>query len=88
MLNLSVDTRERVTAAECCGSRARHPSPAEVTAPIVLSAWAHQLTVQTTTDGRLQPFIDAFRVNPQYTPEYGASCDDQPPATGGRPLCS
>ena len=57
-------------------------------APIVLSAWAHQLSVQTTTDGRLQRFIDAFRVNPKYTPEYGASCDDQPPATGGRPLSS
>jgi len=55
-------------------------------APVVVSAWAHQLSLQTATDARLQQFIDAFRVNPKYTPEYGASCDDQPAATGGRPL--
>jgi hypothetical protein len=57
-------------------------------APIVLSAWGHQLTVQAATDTRLQRFIDAFRVNQNRTPEYGASCDDQQPDIGGRPLSS
>jgi hypothetical protein len=75
----SVDTKQRYMDLT--------PVPG-LPAPIVLTAWAHQLTVQTPTDTRLQRFIDAFRVNQNRTPEYGASCDDQPSAIGGRPLSS
>jgi hypothetical protein len=54
-------------------------------APIVLSSWAHQLRVGSADDPRLQRFVDTFRVNPKYSPEYGPTCEDQPEAIGGRP---
>jgi hypothetical protein len=43
-------------------------------APIVVSAWGHQLRLTSPADPRLQQFVDKFRVSPQYTPEYGAQC--------------
>jgi hypothetical protein len=42
--------------------------------PIVISAWGLQLRVHSPHDPRLQRFIRAFRVNPRYTPEFGAPC--------------
>jgi hypothetical protein len=53
--------------------------------PIVISAWGHQLHVTSPTDPRLQKFVDTFRHNPKYTPEYGAAVDGIPVQTGGRP---
>lgn len=44
--------------------------------PIVMTAWGHQLKLTSPTDPRMQKFVDTFRVNPAYTPEYGASCSD------------
>ena len=55
-------------------------------APIVISSWAHQLRVDSPDDPRLQRFIDVFRENPKYSPEYGITCSRQPEAIGGRPV--
>jgi Protein of unknown function (DUF3105) len=53
--------------------------------PIVISSWGHQLRVTSPTDPRLQAFVDKFRHNPTFTPEYGAAVDGIPIETGGRP---
>jgi hypothetical protein len=55
-------------------------------APIVLSSWGYQLRVQSPTDPRMQKFVDTFRHNQKYTPEYGAAVDGVPVKTGGQPL--
>jgi hypothetical protein len=57
----------------------------DLPAPIVISSWGYQLKVQSPTDPRLQQFIDAFRHNPKYSPEYGAAVDGIPVQTGGSP---
>jgi hypothetical protein len=53
--------------------------------PIVVSSWGYQLKVTSPTDPRIQQFIDKFRHNSKYTPEYGAAVDGIPIQTGGRP---
>jgi hypothetical protein len=53
--------------------------------PIVVSSWAHQLRVRSPGDRRLAQFVATFRVSPKYSPEYGPTCQDQPPAIGGVP---
>ena len=57
-------------------------------APIVVSSWGYQLQVQSPTDPRIQQFIDTFRHNQKYTPEYGAAVDGVPGQTGGVPALS
>lgn len=57
----------------------------DLPSPIVISAWGRQLRVTNPTDPRLQRFVDTFRHNPKYTPEYGAAVDGIPIQTGGRP---
>jgi hypothetical protein len=52
--------------------------------PIVISAWGHQLRVTSPTDPRLQRFVDTFRHNAKYSPEFGAGVDGIPVETGGR----
>jgi len=42
--------------------------------PIVMTAWGHQLQLTSPTDPRMQKFVDTFRANPTFTPEYGAAC--------------
>ena len=54
-------------------------------APIVISAWGHQLRVTSATDPRLQRFVDTFRNSHTYSPEYGSPVDGVPVQTGGRP---
>ena len=54
--------------------------------PIVISSWAHQLQLTSATDPRLQQFVDTFRVNPKYTPEYGSACNGVDPSVGGKPF--
>lgn len=51
---------------------------------IVISAWGHQLRVDSATDPRLQKFVDTFRHSETYTPEFGAAVDGVPIQTGGR----
>jgi hypothetical protein len=57
----------------------------DLPAPIVISSWGYQLRVQSPSDPRLQQFIDTFRHNPKYSPEYGAAVDGIPIQTGGSP---
>jgi hypothetical protein len=54
-------------------------------APIVISAWGHQLQLTSADDPRLQKFVDTFRHSKKYTPEYGAAVDGVPVQTGGVP---
>jgi len=57
-------------------------------APIVISAWGHQLRLTSATDSRMQTFVDTFRDKPAYSPEYGAAVDGIPIQTGGRPAAA
>ena len=41
--------------------------------PVIATAWANQLRLETATDDRLEQFHDAFRDGPT-APEPGASC--------------
>ncbi|MCA9918929.1 MAG: DUF3105 domain-containing protein [Anaerolineales bacterium] len=41
--------------------------------PIVLTAWGFQLEVDSVNDGRIQDFIDRYRLGPT-TPELGGAC--------------
>lgn len=54
-------------------------------APIVFSSWGYQLKVDSPTDPRLQKFVDTFRDNQTYSPEFGSPVDGIPVLTGGRP---
>jgi hypothetical protein len=54
-------------------------------APIVISAWGHQLRLSSPDDPRLQKFVDTFRHSKTYTPEYGEAVDGVPVETGGVP---
>ena len=38
----------------------------------------------SASDPRLQKFVDTFRHNSKYTPEFGAAVDGIPIQTGGR----
>ena len=57
----------------------------DLPAPIVISSWGFQLRVQSPDDPRLQQFIDTFRHNQKYAPEYGSAVDGIPVQTGGNP---
>ncbi|NGO10739.1 DUF3105 domain-containing protein [Streptomyces sp. HC44] len=46
---------------------------AQQSGTIMLSAWGHQLTVDTASDPRVEQFITAYVQGPQ-TPEPGAAC--------------
>lgn len=52
--------------------------------PIVISSWGYQLYVTSPTDPRLQRFVDKFRHNRTYSPEFGSAVDGQPVSQGGR----
>ncbi|MGN6723316.1 MAG: DUF3105 domain-containing protein [Marmoricola sp.] len=52
--------------------------------PIVISAWGYQLYVTSPTDPRLQQFVNKFRHNQTYSPEFGAAVDGVPVSVGGR----
>jgi hypothetical protein len=58
--------------------------------PVSVQSWGYQLFLQKATDPRLAKFINTMRLNPETTPEYGATCS-QPtfiahPSTFGSPL--
>jgi hypothetical protein len=57
------------------GSRYMDLSPFPgLTSPIVISSWGFQLRVTSPSDPRLQQFVNRFRVNQTYSPEYGSPC--------------
>jgi hypothetical protein len=43
-------------------------------APVVATAWNHQLALDGASDLRLAAFIAEYKNNPRTTPEFGASC--------------
>ena len=43
-------------------------------APVVASAWNHQVALESAADPRLRSFISEFKNNPSNTPEFGAAC--------------
>jgi hypothetical protein len=45
-----------------------------LTAPVVASAWNHQIRLDDAGDSRLQAFIARYKNNPETTPEFGAPC--------------
>jgi hypothetical protein len=45
-----------------------------LSAPVVATAWNHQLRLTGATDARLGAFIDRYKNNPSTTPEFGAPC--------------
>ena len=49
------------------------PYEGEMPSPIVVSAWGHQLELDSADDPRLKGFIAEYRQGPQ-TPEPGAAC--------------
>ena len=51
----------------------------------MISSWGYQLRVTSPTDPRLQQFVDTFRHNKTYSPEYGSPVDGVPVQTGGQP---
>jgi len=57
----------------------------DLSSPIVISSWGYQLKVDSPGDPRLQKFIDTFRHNQKYSPEFGAAVDGVPADVGGRP---
>lgn len=46
----------------------------DLPAPVIATAWGRQIRLDGATDPRLVAFIDAYRNNPQNTPEFGAPC--------------
>jgi hypothetical protein len=45
-----------------------------LTAPVVASAWNHQIKLDGASDPRLRAFVSEYKNNPQTTPEFGAPC--------------
>jgi hypothetical protein len=43
-------------------------------APVVASAWNHQIRLDGAGDPKLQAFVNEYKNNPQTTPEFGAPC--------------
>ena len=44
-----------------------------IDAPVIISAWGHQLKLENADDPRLDEFVNEYRLGPQ-TPEPGAAC--------------
>jgi hypothetical protein len=53
-------------------------------APVVATAWNHQLPLTGADDPRLPQFIRRFKNNPTTTPEFGATCSGGNTATADR----
>jgi hypothetical protein len=47
---------------------------AGVAAVVVVSAWNHQLVLNSVDDPRMPGFIVATKLNPEIEPEVGAPC--------------
>jgi hypothetical protein len=46
----------------------------DLPAPVIATAWNHQIRLEGAGDSRLVAFIDRYRNDPQNTPEFGAPC--------------
>lgn len=47
--------------------------------PISVQSWGYQVKVRDAGDPRIDQFISLFRNSPEYTPEFGATCDGLDP---------
>lgn len=43
--------------------------------PVSVQSWGYQLKLDSAQDPRLGTFIAVFRNSPEFTPEFGATCD-------------
>ena len=57
-------------------------------APVVASAWNHQIQLEGADDPRLGQFITRYKNNPSNTPEFGAACFGGTSSTAVLPLGS
>ena len=55
-------------------------------APVVASAWNHQIELDGADDPRLPQFVARYKNNPSTTPEFGASCSGGTSTTAAMPL--
>ncbi|GIH71069.1 DUF3105 domain-containing protein [Sphaerimonospora thailandensis] len=55
-------------------------------AKVVASSWNHQLKLDGADDPRLPVYIKKYKQNPNYTPEFGASCSGAVDTTEDQPL--
>ena len=55
-------------------------------APIVASAWNHQIKLERADDSRLPQFVRRYKNNPSTTPEFGAACYGGVSTGADRPL--
>lgn len=53
---------------------------------VSLQSWGHQLFVDTVDDPRIEQYITALRLNPEFTPENGATCDSPVPDFANNPV--
>ncbi|HEY3735943.1 MAG TPA: DUF3105 domain-containing protein [Jatrophihabitans sp.] len=64
----------------------------DLNSPISLQFWGHQLFVNSASDPSVERFINDLLLNPDATPEYGATCSDPDfvtnPSTFGNPQWS
>lgn len=79
------------TLVEGKNGMALSPYP-DLKSPISLQQWGHQLFVDSASDPRVERFVSDLLLNPDTTPEYGATCS-QPdfktnPSTFGNPQWS
>lgn len=72
-LDLPADQVQRLGGLAAGGYMLVSPYP-DLPAPVVVTAWNHQIRLDGAADPRLVAFIEKYRNNPQNTPEFGAPC--------------
>ena len=71
--HITVNSDSNLPAKPC---RARQPAPPDggQPAPIVLTAWNHQLQLQTFDHDTVQRFIRSYKNKRGIAPEFGGTC--------------
>ena len=82
---LAADAIDRLKAMASDDFMLLSPYPG-LQAPVVASAWNHQIELDGADDSRLRQFITRYKNNPSTTPEFGASCFGGTSATAAMPL--
>jgi hypothetical protein len=52
--------------------------------PVSMQAWGSQLFLDSADDPRIEQFLTALKLNPERTPEFGATCENPAFATDPR----
>lgn len=71
--HLEADEIERLRALPQPGEKVLISPVPNQPAPVIATAWANQLELSTTEDGRLEQFVNEFERSPE-APEPGGSC--------------